>query len=119
MSVIRYKEFFKIDYEELNQVENDSEKVENLKENWQGIMNNFTLTSDKFNSFDNIPELLTSLGLYPSFTQANKRIKAGGVKINNEKVLKNKLSLDDYKLIGGSLWIIKYGKKDFASVIVN
>jgi tyrosyl-tRNA synthetase len=67
-------------------------------------------------TIQNIPALLSSLKLLPSFTQANKRIQGQGIKINNQTVSPSKIAIEDYPKIGGCLWIVKYGKRDYASI---
>jgi len=112
-SVFNYTKYFSISFEELA-----SRSESSLQSEFSTYLNHFKMSSDEFASFTSVAELIVKLGLKPSLTQATKLIKAKGLSINGIKVTVDSIHPSSYSRIKGRIWIIKYGKKDFANLVI-
>ncbi len=66
-----------------------------------------------------LPKLLADLGLCPSNSQARKDIKAGGVYLNNIRVASEDRQLTPDDFIGGSILLLRKGKKNYGVVTLG
>jgi len=58
-------------------------------------------------------DLLINTGILESKGEGKRLIKNGGLYINNERVTEDTLRLNENYLLGGSLLVIRLGKKDY------
>jgi len=66
-----------------------------------------------------LPKLLVDLGLCPSNSQARKDIKAGGVYVNNVRVTAEDRLLTAADFIGGTILLLRKGKKNYGVVTLG
>lgn len=66
-----------------------------------------------------LPKLLVELGLCPSNSQARKDIKAGGVYLNNVRVTAEDRPLAPEDFIGGTILLLRKGKKHYGVVTLG
>lgn len=113
-SVLRYKKFFKLKYEQF-----EDQSVEEIKGFFEGILQCKKMSMEEFNSIENLEEVMIEIGVRDSFNQIRKMVKGNGLAINGVKVSKQKMKVNDYPLLSGCLWVVKYGKRDYLSLIVE
>lgn len=67
----------------------------------------------------NVYDLLKMAGIRPSISKIDKLAKMGGLKLNDQKVNPARLELKDYPRLGDCLYVVKSGKKEYFSIILE
>lgn len=66
-----------------------------------------------------LPQIFVDLGLSKSKGQARKDIQAGGAYLNNERIADPAHEIGEADLIGGSLVLLRKGKKNYGLVVLS
>lgn len=112
-SVLRYKEYFKLKFNEIKKL-----PKEKVIQDFEGILKCRKMTLEEFENFPSIEEIMIELGVRDSFNQIRKIVKGNGLAINGQKVTRQKMKIENYELISDTLWVVKYGKRDYLSLLV-
>lgn len=67
----------------------------------------------------NIYDLLKQAGIRPSISKIDKLAKMGGLRLNDSKVDPSKLELENYPLLADCLYVVKSGKKEYHTIILD
>lgn len=83
------------------------------------MLNCIEVSRENITGDTNVYQLFKQVGIRPSIAKLEKLASMGGLRINNEKVDPGNLKLSNYPAIGGCLYVIKSGKKEYFSLIVK
>jgi tyrosyl-tRNA synthetase len=113
-AVTNYKKYFSLDLDQIARLTPD-EAVAQFK----NVLGTVILPRSAVRKEMTAVELLKNLGLKPSINQANKLVEQSGLKINGKTVRMDSLALENYPALHDRIYILKYGKKDFMTVIIE
>lgn len=64
-------------------------------------------------------DLVRQTGIRPSTSQAIKLVKQQALRVNEQKVEMHRLELRHYRPLAGALLVIRAGKKEYHTIILN
>ena len=115
-SVLRYTEYFRIDFQELAQVSDPGELVRRF----EGILGCVKVSKSILaeRSDEKVEVLLREVGIRDSFKKIRRLVKSKGLTINNVKVNTwSQSKISDFEPFGGVLWVVRIGKKEFGTIL--
>lgn len=83
------------------------------------MVNCIRIDKSNLNQATNVYDLLKMAGIRPSISKLDKLAKMGALRLNDLKVDPGNLNLMDYPLLAQSVYIVKSGKKEYYTIILD